>query len=173
MKLSSRHSSTKNLTTVFTGKPDTLTHLNARGEVRIVDVSKKPAIVRTALAEGKIFLASKTLSLLKKQALPKGDALATARIAGILAAKKTSEIIPLCHPVALTSVDVTFEIKKDGIRILARTSCVDKTGIEMEALTAVSAAALTLYDMAKAVDKTMVIGAVRLVEKTKSPVLGD
>lgn len=144
-----------------------LTHLDPQGEVRMVDVSKKPSVVRTALAEGKIFLSRNTLALLKKQALPKGDALATARIAGILAAKKTSEIIPLCHPVALTSVDVTFGIEKDGIRILARTTCVDKTGIEMEALTAVTAAALTLYDMAKAVDKTMVIGGVRLLEKTK------
>lgn len=142
-------------------------HIDGSGEVTMVDVSRKPSVQRSARAEGKIFLAPATLALLKRQALPKGDALATARIAGILAAKKTSEIIPLCHPVALTSVDVDFSIEKNGIRIESRTACVDKTGIEMEALTAVSAAALALYDMCKAVDKTMRIGEIRLLEKKK------
>ncbi|MBL8995621.1 MAG: cyclic pyranopterin monophosphate synthase MoaC [Spirochaetia bacterium] len=148
-------------------KQKKFSHIDVGGEVTMVDVSRKPSVQRSARAEGKIFLASGTIALLRKKALPKGDALATARIAGILAAKKTSEIIPLCHPVALTSVDVDFEIEKNGIRIESRTACVDKTGIEMEALTAVAAAALTLYDMCKAVDKTMRIGEIRLLEKKK------
>jgi len=133
----------------------------------MVDVSAKPAVRRIARAQGHIRLAVSTIKLLEQGLLKKGDALAVARIAGIMGAKKTSELIPLCHGISIDQVSVDFEFVADGILIRSQAVCIDKTGIEMEALTAVSVAALTLYDMCKAVDKTMEIGAIHLVEKIK------
>ena len=135
----------------------------------MVDVSMKPPLVRTALASGHISLKNSTLSLLRDGRMPKGDVLAVARVAGIQAAKDTSRLIPLCHPLPLSAVEVTFEFLRDGLGISARVKTTAPTGVEMEALTAVSVAALTLYDMCKAVDKSMVISAIRLEEKTKTP----
>jgi cyclic pyranopterin monophosphate synthase len=134
----------------------------------MVDVGAKPPQLRRAVATGELRCASATIRLLKKQALPKGDVLACARLAGIMAAKKTADLIPLCHPLALDKVSVDFVIKRDRILITAEARLTGKTGVEMEALTAVSVAALTLYDMMKAVDKAMVIGEVRVTTKTKS-----
>lgn len=133
----------------------------------MVNVGEKPVIRRTATAAGRIVLAPQTVELLRQRALPKGDALNTARIAGIMAAKRTPDLIPLCHGIELTSVDVDFEVEEAGINITAIARASDRTGVEMEALTAVSVAALTVYDMCKAVDKEMEIGGIRLVEKTK------
>ncbi|MET0263062.1 MAG: cyclic pyranopterin monophosphate synthase MoaC [Rariglobus sp.] len=144
-----------------------LSHLDEKGAAAMVDVGSKPPQQRMASAAGEIRCAPSTIRLLKKQALPKGDVLACARIAGIMAAKRTSELIPLCHPLALDKVSVDFVVKSDRILITASARLTGKTGVEMEALTAVSVAALTLYDMLKAVDKTMVIGEVRVTEKTK------
>ena len=133
----------------------------------MVDVGEKKVVRRTAVAGGFVRMSSETIELLRNTALPKGDALNTARIAGVMAAKKTPELIPLCHGLNLTSVDVEFEVGHDRVSITATTRASDRTGVEMEALTAVSVAALTVYDMCKAVDKGMVIGEVRLLEKTK------
>jgi cyclic pyranopterin phosphate synthase len=133
----------------------------------MVDVGEKTVVRRTAVAGGFVRMSSETIELLRNTALPKGDALNTARIAGVMAAKKTPELIPLCHGLNLTSVDVEFEVGHDRVSITATTRASDRTGVEMEALTAVSVAALTVYDMCKAVDKGMVIGEVRLLEKTK------
>lgn len=133
----------------------------------MVNVGEKPVIRRTATAAGRIELAPETVELLRERALPKGDALNTARIAGIMAAKRTPDLIPLCHGIELTSVDVDFEVEDTGINITATARASDRTGVEMEALTAVNVAALTVYDMCKAVDKEMEIGGIRLVEKTK------
>lgn len=135
----------------------------------MVDVGEKEVVRRTATAAGRVGMAPKTVGLLREKALPKGDALNTARIAGVMAAKKTPELIPLCHGLDLTSVDVEFEVGEGGVEILATARASDRTGVEMEALTAVSVAALTIYDMCKAVDKEMVIQEVRLLEKTKEP----
>lgn len=143
-----------------------LTHITADGKARMVDVGGKAVTVREAVARGKILMQKATLRLLKKNALPKGDALETARLAGILAAKKTAELIPLCHPVGLDFVDVKLTLQTDGIAIESVARCAGKTGVEMEALTAVTVAALTLYDMCKAVDKQMVIGDIRLIKKS-------
>lgn len=150
-----------------------LTHLTESGEARMVDVSAKPAITREAVARGEIRLASTTLDLIEANQVAKGNVLATARLAGIMAAKKTGELIPLCHPLPLTHCEVNFNIpaSRDRIEICATVRIVAPTGIEMEALTAVSVAALTIYDMCKAADKGMVIGEVRLLSKTKGPVL--
>lgn len=142
-------------------------HMDDEGSARMVDVGEKNIIRRTAKAGGRISMSAETVELLKEKALPKGDALNTARIAGVMAAKKTPELIPLCHGINMTSVDVDFEVEDDGVSIVAVARASDRTGVEMEALTAVSVAALTIYDMCKAVDKGMEIGAVRLVEKTK------
>ena len=142
-------------------------HFDARGRARMVDVSHKPAQKRTARARGKICLAAETLQKLRGRLLPKGDPLEVVRIAGIQAAKKTSDLIPLCHSLALTHVDISLTVLDDGVEIESEVACVGPTGAEMEALTAVSVAALTLYDMCKAVDKNMVIGSIRLVEKRK------
>jgi len=151
-----------------------LTHVDDSGAARMVDVSRKPAVRRTARARGRITLSPATVELVRANAVAKGDVLAAARLAGIMAAKRASELIPLCHPIFLEHVDVDLELKPDGIAIEARTVCTEKTGIEMEALTAVSVAALTIWDMCKAVDKGMRIGDIVLVEKTKdSPVSGD
>ena len=135
----------------------------------MVDVGEKVVVRRTAVAGGHVLMAPETVALLRERALPKGDALNTAKIAGVMAAKKTPELIPLCHGLNLTSVDVEFEVGTDRVEIVATAHATDRTGVEMEALAAVSVAALTIYDMCKAVDKGMVIGDVRLIEKTKSP----
>lgn len=142
-------------------------HLDATGAATMVDVGAKPPQLRRAVATGELRCAPATIRLLKKQALPKGDVLACARIGGIMAAKKTAELIPLCHPLALDKVSVDFVVKRDRILITAEARLTGKTGVEMEALTAVSVAALTLYDMMKAVDKAMVIGEVRVSLKEK------
>jgi cyclic pyranopterin monophosphate synthase len=144
-------------------------HLDREGEARMVDVGEKAVIRRTAVAAGSVRMSSETVELLREKALPKGDALNTARIAGVMAAKRTPDLIPLCHGLNLTAVEVEFEVGEEEIGIVATARASDRTGVEMEALTAVSVAALTIYDMCKAVDKGMVIGDVRLVEKTKEP----
>jgi cyclic pyranopterin monophosphate synthase len=143
-----------------------LTHVDAKGRARMVDVTEKTVTSRRALAESFIRLSGTTLSLLRVGALPKGNALETARLAGILAAKRTPDLIPLCHPLLLTHVDVEAEIRGSGVRFLASVSCSGTTGVEMEALTAASVAALTLYDMVKAVEKGATIEKVRLLEKS-------
>jgi cyclic pyranopterin phosphate synthase len=145
----------------------TLTHVDDLGRVQMVDVGEKPDTERVAVAKGEIAMQPETLRLIAKGGVPKGDVLTTAQIAGIMAAKRTPDLIPLCHPLQLTKVDVEFEIDEDKsrIEITATVRCRGKTGVEMEALTAVSVAALTIYDMAKAVEKTMRIGNIRLVEK--------
>lgn len=142
-----------------------LTHLDDAGNAAMVDVSAKPATVREAVAEGRITMSAEALAAIRAGAVKKGDVLATARIAGIMAAKKTSELIPLCHPLALSKVAVDFEFEADGVRVTALARLSGQTGVEMEALTATSVALLTIYDMAKALDKGMVISGVRLLEK--------
>jgi len=146
-----------------------LTHIDRRGEANMVDVSAKPVLLREAIARGEIRLQSDTLKLIESQTIAKGNVLSAARLAGILAAKKTGELIPLCHPLPLTHCEVNFEIphSQDRILITASARISAQTGVEMEALTAVSIAALTIYDMCKAVDKTMRISEIRLVSKTK------
>ena len=144
-----------------------LTHVDERGAARMVDVSEKDVTHREALAESFVQMKPETLDLIVNGAAAKGDVFATARIAGILAAKRTSELIPLCHPIALTSVKVDLvSCPPDRVHILAEVRCDEKTGVEMEALTAASVAALTIYDMCKAVDKGMELGEIHLVEKT-------
>ena len=135
----------------------------------MVDVGEKAVVRRTATAAGRVRMSPETVALLRERALPKGDALNTARIAGVMAAKRTPDLIPLCHGLNLTAVDVEFEVGEDEIGVFATARASDRTGVEMEALTAVSIAALTIYDMCKAVDKGMVIGEVRLLEKTREP----
>jgi cyclic pyranopterin monophosphate synthase len=145
-----------------------LSHLNEKGEARMVNVSDKAVTHRTARAEGFVAMAPATLALVEPGTATKGDVLATARIAGIMAAKKTHELIPLCHPLAITKATVDFEASHDpaGLRVSAEVKVDGQTGVEMEALTAVSVACLTIYDMLKAADKAMVLGDIRLVEKT-------
>jgi cyclic pyranopterin monophosphate synthase len=143
-----------------------LTHLDEHGHAHMVDVSSKADTARVAVARGVVRLSPETVRLLRDNAVPKGDALATARIAGIMAAKKTSELIPLCHPLPLTHLAVGLRIEDDRVEIEATASIAGKTGVEMEALTAVSVAALALYDMVKAVDKTAVITDIRLEYKS-------
>jgi cyclic pyranopterin phosphate synthase len=133
----------------------------------MVDVGGKPAVRRRAVARGRVRMAPETTKALAD--LPKGDALVTAKVAGIMAAKRTSELVPLCHPLPLTYVDVRLEVSEGGVEIEASAETTAPTGVEMEALTAVTVAALTVYDMAKAIDKAMVIDDVRLIEKTKEP----
>ena len=146
-----------------------LTHLDVRGEVNMVDVSAKPVVLREAVARGEIRLQRATLKLIQSQEIAKGNVLASARLAGIMAAKKTGELIPLCHPLQLSHCEVRFDIPKsqDRINIIASAKITAQTGVEMEALTAVSVAALTIYDMCKAVDKKMSITGIHLVSKTK------
>ena len=146
-----------------------LTHINAEGDVRMVDVSVKSVQNREAMARGEIFLAKATLDAIESGDTAKGNVLATARLAGIMAAKKTGELIPLCHPLSVTHVEVDFEISdsRDRIMITSLVRISAKTGVEMEALTAVSIAALTIYDMCKAIDKEMVISDVKVTSKTK------
>ena len=133
----------------------------------MVDVGGKAVIRRTATATGRVSMSPETVQALREKALAKGDALNTAKIAGVMAAKRTPDLIPLCHGLNLTSVDLEFTVLDDGVEILATSRASDRTGVEMEALTAVSVAALTLYDMCKAVDKGMEIGGIKLLEKTK------
>ena len=142
-------------------------HLDATGAVRMVNVGHKPAQRRRASAQGRLVCAPATLRALKKKALPKGDVLAVAQIAGIQAAKRTAELIPLCHPVGLHHVAVSFRVGRLAIEIVCTAETCAPTGVEMEALTGVSVAALTLYDMCKAVDKTMRIEGIRVVQKIK------
>lgn len=148
----------------------TFSHIDDKGAARMVDVGEKAVIRRTAVASGFVGMSPETIALLREKALPKGDVLNTARIAGVMAAKKTPELIPLCHGIDLTSVDVEFEVGEERVGITATARASDRTGVEMEALTAVSVAALTVYDMCKAVDKGMTIEGIRLVEKTKESV---
>jgi cyclic pyranopterin monophosphate synthase len=143
-----------------------LTHLDDAGNAAMVDISAKASTVREAVAEGRISMASAALEAIKAGSVKKGDVLATARIAGIMAAKRTSDLIPLCHPLALSKVAVDFEFEEDAIRVTALARLTGQTGVEMEAMTAVSVALLTLYDMAKALDKAMVISEVRLLSKS-------
>jgi cyclic pyranopterin phosphate synthase len=147
--------------------PQKLSHVDDTGRVTMVDVGGKPDTQRTAIARGEVRMLPETFSLIKQGALKKGDVLAAAQLAGIMAAKRTSELIPLCHPLALTKIQVDLELDEalPGVKISALVKTTGKTGVEMEALTAVSVAALTVYDMAKAVEKTMRIEAIRLVEK--------
>jgi cyclic pyranopterin phosphate synthase len=145
-----------------------LSHVDETGAVRMVDVSGKPQSRRRAVAEAIVEMAPETARQLRE--LPKGDALTTAQIAGIMAGKRTAELIPLCHPLPLSRVDVQLDVGESEVRIAAVAETTAQTGVEMEALVAASIAALTLYDMAKAVDKAMVVRAVRLLEKTKDAV---
>ena len=142
-----------------------LTHVDEQGAARMVDVSGKEVTVRTATASGRVLVSGEVVALLRGGGVPKGDALAVARIAGIQAAKRTSDIIPLCHPLPLTHVGVEITERPGGYAIVGRAATVGRTGVEMEALVAVSAAALTLYDMLKAIDRRITIGPIRLVEK--------
>jgi cyclic pyranopterin phosphate synthase len=144
-----------------------LTHTDANGKARMVDVSAKPVQFREAVAIGSIHLQPATLRLIRSNQIAKGDVLTTARLAGIQAAKRTSDLIPLCHPLNLTHVNVDLELRRDRVDITATARLAAQTGVEMEALTAVAIAALTIYDMCKAVDKKMVIGRIRLLKKTK------
>ncbi len=144
-----------------------LSHVTAAGDVRMVDVGDKPLSRRRAVARGVVRMAPETARRLRE--LPKGDALATAQLAGIMAAKRTSDLIPLCHPLPLSHVEVLLEVGAEGVEITGVVETTAQTGVEMEALTAVSVAALTVYDMAKAIDKGMVVTNVTLVEKTKEP----
>jgi cyclic pyranopterin phosphate synthase len=146
-----------------------LSHVDEAGEVRMVDVGDKPLSRRRAVARAVVRVAPETVGQL--DSLPKGDAIATAKLAGIMAAKRTSELIPLCHPLPLSHVEVTLEVGEESVEIVASAETTAQTGVEMEALTAASVAALTVYDMAKAVDKEMRIADVVLVEKTKERVV--
>ncbi|MBX5194773.1 cyclic pyranopterin monophosphate synthase MoaC [Rhizobium sp. NZLR10] len=152
----------------MSGGKANLTHIDASGEAHMVDVSDKAETLRIATAEGYVKMAPETLALIRQGNAKKGDVIGTARLAGIMAAKRTADLIPLCHPLMLTKV--TVEIEEDaalsGLRVTATAKLTGKTGVEMEALTAVSVACLTIYDMAKAADKTMEIGGVRLLEKS-------
>jgi cyclic pyranopterin monophosphate synthase len=144
-----------------------LTHLSARGEARMVDVSAKTVTEREALAEGRVVMLPQTLAIVRKGDAKKGDVLGAARLAGILAAKRTHELIPLCHPLPISTIEVDLvpDAKLPGVRVTARVKVAGKTGVEMEALTAVSVACLTVYDMVKAVERGMRIEGIRLVEK--------
>ncbi len=147
-----------------------LTHINKEGKARMVDVGHKAQQLRVAKAEGHITLHVDTINLIKENGMKKGDVLTIAKIAGIQGAKKTSELIPLCHPLQLTKVKIKAELDKTGVKIYSETKCIGQTGVEMEALTGVSVALLTIYDMCKAVDKNMSIDYTRLIEKTKTDI---
>ena len=143
-----------------------LTHVDREGAVRMVDVTDKDVTRREAVAAGEIRVRPDTIRMITRGETPKGNVLETARIAGVMAAKRTSELIPLCHPLSVTGVDLDFDVGRDRIEATARVSVAERTGVEMEALSAVCVALLTVYDMCKAVDREMVIGEVRLLEKT-------
>ena len=147
--------------------PKRLSHVDAAGKIRMVDVGHKPATAREAVARGHITLSVEALEQVRAGRLKKGDPLETARLAGIMAAKQTASLIPLCHPLPMSHADVRLTPVRDGDDIEATVKTTAQTGVEMEALTAVSVAALTIYDMVKAVDKAMIIGDIRLVKKTK------
>jgi cyclic pyranopterin phosphate synthase len=148
-----------------------LSHLDERGRARMVDVGGKPESERTAVAEGAVRMSQEAFDLVAAQAAPKGDVLAVAEVAGVMAAKRTGELIPLCHPLGLDLVEVEARLEPElpGVRVRATAKVTARTGVEMEALTAVAVACLTIYDMVKAVDRRMVIEDVRLVSKTKRP----
>ena len=152
----------------MTDKPAGLTHIGETGEARMVDVGAKAETIRSATAEGHVRMKPETLALIESGNAKKGDVIATARLAGIMGAKQTANLIPLCHPLTLTkiAVDIEADAALPGLRVVATTSLSGRTGVEMEALTAVSVACLTIYDMAKAADREMEIGAIRLVEKS-------
>jgi len=147
-----------------------LSHTDEKGKANMVDVGQKPDQQRWAKAEGFISLSGETVKLIRENQMKKGDVLTIAEIAGIQGGKKTSELIPLCHPFAITKIDVKTELTDEGVKILSEARCIGKTGIEMEALTAVSVALLTVYDMCKAVDKNMAISGIHLIEKTKQDI---
>lgn len=142
------------------------THFNEQGRARMVDVSEKASTLRTAAAAGRVKMLPSTVEAIRTGGAPKGDVLAVAQVAGIMAAKRTWELIPMCHPLQLTGVDVRFELTEDTVEIRAEVRCKGETGVEMEALTAVSAAALTVYDMCKALQKDMEITDIRLLSKS-------
>jgi cyclic pyranopterin phosphate synthase len=144
-----------------------LSHTDAGGRARMVDIGGKKVQLRIARAEGFISLSDEALRLVKENLVKKGDVLTIAQVAGIQGGKRTSELIPLCHPLAITKIDVTTEIRKEGILVKSEACCTGPTGIEMEALTAVSIALLTIYDMCKSVDKNMLISNIKLIEKIK------
>ncbi|MDX3388008.1 cyclic pyranopterin monophosphate synthase MoaC [Streptomyces niveiscabiei] len=145
---------------------DRLTHIDEAGAARMVDVTGKDVTARTARASGRVLVSPRVVELLRGEGVPKGDALAVARIAGIMGAKRTPDLIPLCHPLSLSGVTLDLSVADDAVEILATVRTADRTGVEMEALTAVSVAALTVIDMVKAVDKGAVITDVRVLEKT-------
>lgn len=147
---------------------DELTHFDTKGRARMVDVGAKEVATREAKARGTVSMSAQTLKLIKTGGITKGNVLGVAQVAGVMAAKRTSDLIPMCHPLFLSGVDLDFRYdeKNSAVEIEARVRCQGKTGVEMEALTAVSAAALTIYDMCKAVDRGMVLGEIRLVEKS-------
>ena len=147
--------------------PKKFSHLDAEGQAAMVNVGPKAVMFRRAVASGKLLCQASTIRLLKQKALPKGDVLGVARIAGIQAVKRTSDLIPLCHPLPIHQIQIEFRITARAIEITCRVETEAKTGVEMEALTGVSVAALTLYDMCKAVDKTMRISEIKVVEKIK------
>ena len=145
-----------------------LSHIDKKGKANMVDVGHKPAQLRIAKASGFIKLSKEAIQLIKENNISKGDVLTVAEIAGIQAAKRTAELIPLCHPLQITKIDVKATLEKNGVKIISAIKCIGQTGIEMEALTAVSVALLTIYDMCKAVDKKIVIEQISLLEKTKT-----
>jgi len=147
-----------------------LTHTDSKGKANMVDISSKKDQLRTAIASGNITLQKETIELIKENKLKKGDVLTIAEIAGIYGGKKTSELIPLCHNISISKIDIKASIKENGVEVIAFAKCLGKTGIEMEALTAVSLALLTVYDMCKAVDKNMIIGEIKLIEKNKQDI---
>lgn len=144
-----------------------LSHIDQEGKANMVDISGKKIVHREAIASGTVFLQKETIDLVKKNLVKKGDVLSVARVAAVSGAKKTFDLIPLCHNIPINKIDVSFALKEDRVDIRARAVCDARTGIEMEALTAVSIAALTIYDMCKAVDKKMVISGIKLEEKKK------
>jgi cyclic pyranopterin phosphate synthase len=146
--------------------PDRLTHLDDSGAARMVDVSAKDVTQRTAVATGRVLVTPTVVGLLRGEGVPKGDALGVARVAGIMGAKRTPDLVPLCHPLAISGVDLDLEVRDDAVMITATVRTTDRTGVEMEALTAVSVAALTVVDMVKAVDKAAVITDIRVEAKT-------
>ncbi|HZE71489.1 MAG TPA: cyclic pyranopterin monophosphate synthase MoaC [Pyrinomonadaceae bacterium] len=143
-----------------------LSHVDDQGRIRMVDTSEKPSTTRRAVASGRVLMSPQTIAVIREHRTPKGDPLETARLAGIMAAKRTSELIPLCHPLPLTHIDVQATLDDKGVSLKAEVSTNAQTGVEMEALTAISIAALTIYDMCKALDKGMTITAVQLESKT-------
>lgn len=142
------------------------THFNTEGHAKMVDVTDKESTLRQAIAEGSIYMDEETIKAIVEGKIKKGDVLSVAQVAGIMAAKKTSDVIPMCHPLMLTGVDISFEVKKTEIIIRSIVKCKGETGVEMEALTAVSVAALTIYDMCKALQKDMTIGEIKLIQKS-------